>query len=165
MRGLICPRCKGDLSTDDVFCGSCGSYTGKYTDNEPSSSAPSTDNEPSFSAPSIGDIFLTATVTASILPFVQSIATEAGKDVYSKLKKRIAKVHEPSKNTGKKAVVVFDPRRNLLLSVNESISSAGAQELFRLDLALPIIRDGEIHWVQEAGSSDGSWWFHGRMHI
>lgn len=159
MPDVTCPECKGDLLPDDIFCESCGalakgteSYRNEWTYPQPNRL---------FSPPPMGDILLTATITASVLPFVQSMATEAGKDAYSKLKNRIARERRPPVAKYRKAVEVIDSDRNLTLSVNESISPDGAQELFRLDLAFPILRDGEIRWRQNSRNSDGCWWFYG----
>jgi hypothetical protein len=96
-------------------------------------------------------VVLTATITASVVPFVQSIATEGGKDTYEKIKKLLGRNVKPGRPANDRILQIHDSRRAIRLHLGGyTLREEEADQLFRLDFSDPRIFNGDLicycHW-------------------
>ena len=168
-----CSSCGSGIDEADAFCGVCGASSGGQTTTVEGHAANAYcnncgspfgedatyafcvkcgaakrqhDGSEGSRLPldaSIPEVILVATVTASIVPFIQSIAAAAGQDTYSKLKSFLKKQHQP--DSPPDAIRVADSSRSLSLSLDLShVGPDEAQQLLRLNLSDARLHDGTI---------------------
>jgi hypothetical protein len=137
----ICEFCGSKVTNlaNRTICTSCGHPAGGLSRGQ----NPTADEPPV--SQSMAMIILTATVTASVVPFVQSIATEAGKDVYTKIKGLLARRVQPGEKAFERVLRIEDLARRICLHIGGTMMMEDdAIELPRLDLSDPRLYDGDI---------------------
>lgn len=139
-----CRVCDGPVEPADQYCAYCGFAVDgqELGDSAPGNSV--------VAATEAANIILTSVITASIIPFVQAIATSAGQDAYAKLKGYFDKRQRPEEGKVTEAVCVTDSVRGLSLHIDvPHISQHEAQQLFRLDLADPRLHHGRVWFYRD----------------
>ena len=103
----------------------------------------------------VGDLLLAVLAGSALAPFVQTLATKTGDDVYAKIKDLLAKRSRKAANRPADApIVLVDPELALILQLPPTLTTTQATQLAAL--RLPAHSPG--HWVLVGYDSEAARW-------
>jgi hypothetical protein len=103
----------------------------------------------------VGDLLLAVLAGSALAPFVQTIATKAGDDVYAKIKDLLARRSRKAADRPADApIVLVDPELALILELPPTLTTTQASRLAAL--RLPVRSPG--NWVLVRYDSEAARW-------